>query len=148
HRVVQEGGYQRGGVHAEVGEDLGDRQRVRDKWFAALAHLPAVHVLGNAVCAAQQHRVAALVNQLVGAKQWPQRIAIVGRGPGKQGAQSLGEQRAVGVRRVPGDGATGQRRVRRRGRHRDERVAAVRRRLAARLLLLPTRRERWRKGAD
>ena len=41
-RVVQQGGDQRGGVHAELGQDRGHRQRVGDVRVAALAQLAAV----------------------------------------------------------------------------------------------------------
>ena len=45
HRVVQERGFERRGVEAEVREDLGDRHRVRDEVLARLALLSLVRGL-------------------------------------------------------------------------------------------------------
>ena len=54
--VVQQRGDQGGGVHAELGADLRDRERVGDVRLAALAHLAAVHVLRDRVRPAQHRR--------------------------------------------------------------------------------------------
>jgi hypothetical protein len=54
------------GVHPEIGEDLGDRQRVGDVGVAALAHLTAVHPFGGHVCPAQHPDVAMRVDLAVG----------------------------------------------------------------------------------
>ena len=55
--VVQQGGDQRGGVHAEFGEDVRDRQRVGDVRVAGAAHLVGVPLLGHLVGPLQQRQV-------------------------------------------------------------------------------------------
>ena len=51
--VVQQAGHQRGRVHAQLGEDRGHRERVRDVRVAALALLAAVPALGDLVGASR-----------------------------------------------------------------------------------------------
>ncbi len=55
--VVQQGGDQRGGVHAELGQDVGDGQRVGDVRVAGAAQLVGVPLLGHLVGALQQRQV-------------------------------------------------------------------------------------------
>ena len=59
HRVVQQRGHQRGGVHPDVREQDRHRERVGDVGRAGLADLPAVPVVGDGVGVAQQARVGA-----------------------------------------------------------------------------------------
>ena len=54
--VVQQGGDQRCGVHAQLGEDGGDGERVGDVRVAGLAQLAVVPVLGDVIAALQQPR--------------------------------------------------------------------------------------------
>ena len=67
--VVQQRGHQRRGVHAQLGEDRGHRQRVRDVRVAALAQLAAVAFLGQVVAALQQPRVDLRVGAAVDGEQ-------------------------------------------------------------------------------
>ena len=55
--VVQQRGDQRGGVHAEVGQDVGDGQRVGDVRVAGAAQLVGVPLLGHLVGPLQQRQV-------------------------------------------------------------------------------------------
>ncbi len=48
-RVVQEGRDDRGGVHPEFGEDVGDRQRMGDVRITAVPHLTGVLAVGDLV---------------------------------------------------------------------------------------------------
>jgi hypothetical protein len=89
HRVVQQRGDQRGGVHAQLGEDLRDGEWMGDVRLAALAQLAAVHALRDAVRAAQGGRIRPGVDGAVGADQGGDRVRAVG--PGQHRAQSLGE---------------------------------------------------------
>ena len=68
-RVVQQRGDQRDRVHAELGEDRRDRERVGDVGVAALAQLAAVVVLGDAVGVLQQSQVGLGVRGPVGRDQ-------------------------------------------------------------------------------
>ncbi|MCO5556192.1 hypothetical protein L7F22_009736 [Adiantum nelumboides] len=55
--VVQQRRDQRRGVHAQLGQDRGDGERVGDVGVAGLAALPLVLVLGDVVGALEQHQV-------------------------------------------------------------------------------------------
>jgi hypothetical protein len=91
HRVVQQRGDQRGGVHAELSADLRDRERMRDVRLAALARLAAVHVVGHRVAAAQDVGVGRRVDGLVRAGQRGDRVVVVTRQV-QQRAQPLGQR--------------------------------------------------------
>ena len=56
-RVVQQRGDQRGGVHAELGQDVGDGKRMGDVRVAGTAHLVGVPLLGHLVRLLQQRQV-------------------------------------------------------------------------------------------
>jgi len=88
-RVVQQGRDQGGGVHAQLGQDLRDGQRMGDVRLAALAHLPPVHALGDVVRAAHQRPVAVAVQVPVGAHE-------VGHGVGELGRPDDGPADPVG----------------------------------------------------
>ena len=69
HRVVQQRGDQRGGVHAEFGQDGGHRQRMGDVRVAGLAQLAPVPLLGQVVAALQQPDVHLRMGRLVHREQ-------------------------------------------------------------------------------
>jgi hypothetical protein len=68
-RVVQQRRDQRDGVHAELGEDRGDRERVGDVRVAGAAPLIAVHLLGHVVGPLQQREVGLGVQLAVHRRQ-------------------------------------------------------------------------------
>ena len=55
--VVQQRGHQRGGVHAQLGEDIGDGQRVGDVGIPGMPHLVGVMALGDVIGPLQQRQV-------------------------------------------------------------------------------------------
>jgi hypothetical protein len=55
---MQQRGNKRGRVHAKLGKDLGDRQRVRDVGLTALAQLTTVHTVRDRVGTAEQLPIA------------------------------------------------------------------------------------------
>ena len=55
--VVQQCGDQRGGVHAELGQDVGDRERMGDVRVAGAAQLVGVPLFGDLVRPLQQRQV-------------------------------------------------------------------------------------------
>jgi hypothetical protein len=57
--VVEDGGHERGRVHAELREHLGHAERVHDVRLAGHALLPAVRRLGDLVCAQDRLEVDA-----------------------------------------------------------------------------------------
>ena len=63
--VVQQRGDQRGGVHAELGEDVRDRQRMGDVRVAGAAELLGVPLLGDLVRPLQHRQVGLRVDLLV-----------------------------------------------------------------------------------
>ena len=65
HGVVQQRGDQRGGVHLELGQDVGDGQRVGDVGVTGAAHLVGVALLGDLVRALQQRQVRLRVDLAV-----------------------------------------------------------------------------------
>ena len=67
--VVQQRRDQRGGVHAELGQDRRHRERVGDVRVAALAQLAAVALLGDVVAALQQPGVDLRVRAAVDREQ-------------------------------------------------------------------------------
>ena len=79
HRVVQQRGHQRGGVHPDVREQDRHRERVGDVGRARLADLPGVPVVGDVVGVAEQPRVGAGEDPAVGGDQRPHRVRRVGR---------------------------------------------------------------------
>ena len=66
---MQQRGDQRRGVHAELGQDRRDRERVGDVRVAALAQLAAVALLGDVVAALQQPGVDLGVRAAVDGEQ-------------------------------------------------------------------------------
>jgi len=111
--VVQQRGHQRGGVHAQLGQDRGHGERVRDVGVAGLALLPGVALLGDVVGLLQQRQVGVRV-QLGGARRRAARAPVDRTGarrgdpPGDPGAHPAGRGR-------PG-GGSGRRAVGRHGR--------------------------------
>ena len=69
HRVVQQRGHQRGGVHPDVREQDRHRERVGDVGGAGLADLPVVPVVGDGVGAPEQARVGAGEDPAMGGDQ-------------------------------------------------------------------------------
>ena len=63
--VVQQGGHQCRGVHAEFGQDVGHRKRVGDVRIAGAAHLVGVPHLGHVVGPLQQRKVGLRVELAV-----------------------------------------------------------------------------------
>ena len=63
--VVQQRGDQRGGVHAELGQDVGHRQRMGDVRVAGAAQLVGVPLLGDLVGPLQQRQVGLRVDLAV-----------------------------------------------------------------------------------
>ncbi len=102
HRVVQQRRDQGGGVHAQLGADLGDRERVGDVRLTALAELPAVHVLRDRVRPAQHRRLRARVDRPVGADHLGDRVCLRVR-PAQQRPQSPGQGQVarLGRERAP-----------------------------------------------
>ena len=82
-RVVQQRGHQRGGVHAQVGQDGRDRQRVGDVRIAGLAELPVVRLLGDLVGALDQLQVG------LGMQSAMHREQRLQHGPVRRGAGAL-----------------------------------------------------------
>jgi hypothetical protein len=76
-RVVQQRGDQRGRVHAQLGADLRDRERMGDVRVAALAELTAVHVFRDGIAAAQDAGVCRGVNVTVGAGEGGDGVVVV-----------------------------------------------------------------------
>ena len=64
--VVQERGHERVRVHAQLGQDRGDRQRVGDVRVPGLAELPVVQLFGPRVRLLEQPHVGARVRGPVG----------------------------------------------------------------------------------
>ena len=69
HRVVQQGRDQRGGVHAQLGEDRRDGERVGDVGVAGLALLARVLRVGDVVGVLQQRQVRLRVQGAVHARE-------------------------------------------------------------------------------
>jgi hypothetical protein len=66
---VQQAGDQGRGVHAQLGEDRGDRERVRDVGVATAPQLPAVALLGDVVGVLQLAAVPLGMRRLVDREQ-------------------------------------------------------------------------------
>lgn len=95
--VVQQARHQRGRVHAQLGEDGGDRERVRDVRVAALALLAAVPAFGNLVGALDLAEGGVLDLRVIAA-HYPQqrlqdrvvRVRALDAEPGQAGADAVG----------------------------------------------------------
>ena len=93
HRVVQQRGDQGGGVHADLGQQDRDGERVGDVGGARLAGLAGVPVVGDGVGAAEQVRVRAGEDPAVGGDQRADRVLIGRAGPADaDGGQRAGAQ--------------------------------------------------------
>ena len=94
HRVVQQRRDQRGGVHADLGQQDRDGQWVGDVGGAGLAGLPGVPVVGDGVGAAEQIRVRAGEHPAVGGDQRTDRVRAGRTGPAQaDGGERSGSRR-------------------------------------------------------
>jgi hypothetical protein len=92
---------QRRGVHAEVGQDGGDRERVGDVGVAGLAALASVLLLGHVVGALKQGQVGLGVQFTVDRGEGfedllDQRGTLRGDAPREPGAHPAGRRRRPG----------------------------------------------------
>ncbi len=118
--VMQQGGHQRGGVHAQLGEDVGHRQRVGDVRVPGVPQLSGVPLLGDLIGPLQQRQVGLRVDLAVHRHQWfehrAERAALrrhpprqPGPNPTRGAAGRLEADRGLGRRRL-GGGRLGERR--------------------------------------
>ena len=84
-RVVQQRGDQGRGVHAQIGEDLRNRERVGDVVFAADPLLAPVHPFGGGIGLAHQRDVAVRMDLPVCPEQVGDRFIGRVRGPRQHG---------------------------------------------------------------
>jgi hypothetical protein len=88
--VVQQGGHQGGGIHAQFGQDVGDRQRMGDVGVTGAPQLVGVLGLGDVVGALQDRQVGLRVDLAVhrhqGLEHRVERAALRGHAAGQPGA--------------------------------------------------------------
>jgi hypothetical protein len=104
-RVVQQRRHQRGGVHPELGQDGGHRQRVGDVGISALAQLPPVEALRGFVRLLHQLDVGLRVGRAMGpderlehrAVHRSRRVADPARQPGSHPAAAGGTPALLGL---------------------------------------------------